>query len=46
MLNNKKVAETMNDSFASITDLLCLKENSEATISTESVSDPIERGYN
>ena len=43
ILNNKKVAETMNDYCVSITDLLCFKENSEITISTEGVSDPIER---
>ena len=34
----------MNDYFVSVTDLLCLKENSEVAISAESVSDPIERG--
>ena len=43
ILNDKKVAETMKDYLLSITDLLCLKENSEITISTEGVSDPIAR---
>ena len=43
ILNDKKVAETMNDYFVSITDSLCLKENSEVIISIEAVSDPIER---
>ena len=43
ILNDKKVAETMNDYFVSINDSLCLEENSEVIISTEDVSDPIER---
>ena len=33
----------MNDYFVSINDSLCLEENSEVIISTEDVSDPIER---
>ena len=43
ILNDKKVAETMNDYFVSITDSSCLKKNSAVTISTEGISDPIER---
>ena len=43
ILNDKKVAETIKDYFVSITDLSCLRQNSEITISIEGVSDPIER---
>ena len=43
--NDKKVAEAMNDYILSIIDSLCLKENSEVTISTEGVSNPIEWAF-
>ena len=41
--NDKEVAETLSDSFVSITDSLGLTENSEVILSTEGVSDPIDR---
>ena len=41
--NDKEVAEAMNDYFISITDSLGLTENREVTISTNGLSDPIEK---
>ena len=41
--NDKEVAETLKDYFVSITDSLGLTENSEVMLSTEGVSDPIDR---
>ena len=38
ILNDKKAADTMNDYFASITDSLCLRGNSDVAISAEDVS--------
>ena len=40
---DKEVAETMNDYFISITNSLGLTENREVTISTNGLSDPIEK---
>ena len=41
--NDKEVVEAMNDYFISITDSLGLTENREVTISTNGLSDPIEK---